>query len=364
MRSIRQTRSKAMRPPSLLSQCLAGFMSNDKAAAHCINVVPERDQSHLPSPAVEIVPSKIVHPYKYAGDNIEMHGMNIFKGKFSVVDIVGLSRSDIATPKGEGPLKCCESSLELINALKNEIRDGLLTFRSKRVLELGCGYGLPGIFSCLKGASTVHFQDPSAEIIRCRTIPNVLANLEQARDKQIHQQGSPLTPSWQQSPQDIHFYAGEWEELHTVLSVIQEEEVDSSPVVGLGFCDDDFLDGCSSQDGNNICHETSSRRSRKLSGSRAWERGNEASIGDGGGYDILLLNDIPYSANSLQNLYSLIKKCLRPPYGVMYLAARKNYIGSSSAVRQLRVLVDEEGAFGAHLAAEPPEREIWKFFSK
>lgn len=78
----------------------------------------------------------------------------------------------------------------------------------------------------------------------------------------------------------------------------------------------------------------------------------------------MLVNEIPYSASSLQNLYSLIKKCLRPPYGVIYLTAKKNYIGSSSAVRQLRALVDEEGAFGVHLVAEPPEREIWKFFSK
>ncbi|EMS67427.1 hypothetical protein TRIUR3_02638 [Triticum urartu] len=202
-------------------------------------------------------------------------------------------RSDLATPKGEGPLKCCESSLELVNVLKNEIRDGLLTFRSKWVLELGCRYGLPGIFSCLKGASTVHFQDPSAGIIRCRTIPNVLANLEQTRDNQSHQQGSPLAPSWQQLSQDIHFYAGEWDELHTVLSVIQEDE------------------------------------GRLFLGMRC-----------------------------------PIKACLRPPYGVMYLTAKKNYIGSSSAVRQLRALVDEEGAFGVHLVAEPPEREIWKFFSK
>jgi hypothetical protein len=57
-------------------------------------------------------------------------------------------------------------------------------------------------------------------------------------------------------------------------------------------------------------------------------------------------------------------QCLRPPYGVLYLAARKNYIGTSSAVRQLRALVDEEGIFGVHLVSEPPEREIWKFFFK
>jgi hypothetical protein len=94
---------QAMRSPSILSQCLAGFLSHEKAAAHCVNVVPERE-SHPPSPAVEIVPSKNVHPYKYAGENIEMHGMNIFKGKVSVVDIVGLSGSEVITPKGEG--KC------------------------------------------------------------------------------------------------------------------------------------------------------------------------------------------------------------------------------------------------------------------
>ncbi|WVZ65540.1 hypothetical protein U9M48_014886 [Paspalum notatum var. saurae] len=351
-----------MRSPSLLSQCLSGLLSHDRTAAHCVNIVPEREP-HLPSPAVEVVPAKNVHPYKYAGENIELHGMNIFKGKFSVVDIVGLSKSDIVTSKCEGPLKCWESSIDLVIVLKDEIRDGLLTFRSKRVLELGCGYGLPGIFACLKGASTVHFQDPSAETVRCKTIPNVLANLEQAQDKQNHHQGSPLTPSRQQLPQDIHFYAGEWGELHTVLSIIQEQDVDASSGIALEFCEDDLLDGCNSQDGNNICHETSSRRSRKLSSSRAWERGNEMSTGEGG-YDIVLVNEIPYSANSLQNLYSLIKKCLRPPYGVMYLAARKNYIGSSSAIRQLRAFVDEEGTFGVHLISEPPEREIWKFFFK
>ena len=143
--------------------------------------------------------------------------------------------------------------------------------------------------------------------MRCKTIPNVLANLEQAQEKQNHHQGSPLTPSRQQVPQDIHFYAGEWEELHTVLSIIQEEDVDASSGIGLGFCEDDVLDEYNSQDGNNICHDTSSRRSRKLSSSRAWERGNETSTGDGG-YDIVLVNEIPYSASSLQNLYSLIKK--------------------------------------------------------
>ncbi|TVU08959.1 hypothetical protein EJB05_42387 [Eragrostis curvula] len=340
-----------MRSPSLLSQCLAGLLSHDKPAAHCVNIVPEREP-HLSSPAVEIVPSKKVHPYKYAGENIEMQGMNIFKGKISVVDMVGLSKSDIVTSKGEGSSKCWESSIDLVNVLKDEIRDGLLTFRSKQVLELGCGYGLPGILACLKGATTVHFQDPSAETIRCKTIPNVLANLEQAQDKQNHHQGSPLTPS-RQLPQDIHFYAGEWEELHTVLSVIQEDDVDASSGVGLGFCEDDLLDECNSQDGNNICLETSSRRSRKLSGSRAWERGHETSTGDGG-YDIVLVNEIPYSASSLQNLYSLIKKCGSYEHWWMKkvhlactssLSHLRRRSGNSSSNRSAQLVTEKRGSF-------------------
>jgi hypothetical protein len=76
--------------------------------------------------------------------------------------------------------------------------------------------------------------------------------------------------------------------------------------------------------------------------------------------------DLLYSPKLLLTYRILLffSQCLRPPYGVLYLAARKNYIGSSSAVRQLRALVDEEGTFGVHLVSEPPEREIWKFFFK
>ena len=159
----------------------------------------------------------------------------------------------------------------------------------------------------------MHFQDPNAETIRCTTIPNVLANLEQARDKQSRQPESPLTPSRQQLAPDVHFYAGEWEELHTVLSVVQIDASDLPSGINLSFSEEDFLDACSSQDGS-IGHEASSRRSRKLSGSRAWERANETDSGDGG-YDIILLADIPYSVSSLRKLYSLITKvcCLLSP---------------------------------------------------
>lgn len=145
-------------------------------------------------------------------------------------------------------------------------------------------------------------------MIRCTTIPNVLMNLELARDRQSRQPESPLTPSRQQLAPEVHFYAGDWEELHTVLSVVQKDSFEPVPVMSLSFSEEDFMDACSSQDGSVVGHDSSSRRrSRKLSGSRAWERASETDPGDCG-YDIILITEIPYSVSSLRKLYSLITK--------------------------------------------------------
>ena len=160
-----------------------------------------------------------------------------------------------------------------------------------------------------QGASSVHFQDLNAETIRCTTIPNVLANLDQARDSQSRQQESPLTPSRQTVSASVRFYAGEWEELPTVLSVIRTDAIEPA-AMSLSFSEEDFNDGCSSQDGSVTGQQQDffSRRSRKLSGSRAWERANESDQGGECGYDVILMTEIPYSVTSLKKLYSLIKK--------------------------------------------------------
>ncbi|CAI0397093.1 unnamed protein product [Linum tenue] len=352
-----------MRAPSLLAQCWPGLVPHDRGS-QSISWVSERDV-HLSSPAVEIVPAKAHHTDKFAVGNDE-HGESIFKGRISVADIIGFTGSDTISSKPDGSMKFCDSSIDLVNVLKNEIRDGQLSFRGKRVLELNCNYGLPGIFACLKGAATVHFQDSSAETVRCSTIPNVLANLEQARDRQARQPDSPLTPSRHSLSPAVHFYAGDWEELPSVLSVLRSETSEAATTTGmmnLSFSEEDFNDGCSSQDGSVVAPE-SARRSRKLSGSRAWERANESDSGEGG-YDVILMTDVQYSVTPLKKQYVLIKKCLRPPYGVMYLATKRNYHGGySNGARQLRGLVDEEGLFGAHLVKEAADRDIWKFFLK
>uniref|UniRef100_A0ACD5UC45 Uncharacterized protein n=2 Tax=Avena sativa TaxID=4498 RepID=A0ACD5UC45_AVESA len=344
-----------MKAPSLLVQCFPGLVPSK--ASSCVPVVTEKDL-HLPSPAVEIIPSKSAHPYKYAGEKVDVQGLDVFKGKVSVADMIAFSPSEVASTKHDGSLKYWESSITLVNIVKNEIRDGQLSFRGKRVLELGCGSGLAGIFACLKGASIVHFQDTNAETIRCRTMPNVLANLEQARDRQNRPSESPVTPSRQLLAPVVHFYAGEWDELPTILSVVPT----TAPPTNLSFSEDDFMDGSSSYDGSSIVGQDP-RRSRKLSGSRAWERATETDPADGG-YDVILIPEIPNAVNSLRKIYALVTKCLRPPYGVLYVASKKNFVGSNSSARQLRALMEEEGVLGGHFLTELSDREIWKFFFK
>ncbi|XP_076917505.1 uncharacterized protein LOC143577601 [Bidens hawaiensis] len=336
-----------MRAPSLFTQCLPGLVPHDRV--NSMSVALDKD-THLCSPAVEIIPAKMGYYWQ---------GVNDFKGRVSVSNIIG---SELTSSKPDASLKSWDSSLDLVNILKHEIKDGQLSFRGKRVLELSCSYGVAGIFACLKGASTVHFQDLNAETVRCATIPNVMVNLEQARERQIQQPESPLTPSRQILSPAVHFYAGDWEELSGVLSVVKNNVLEVSPTRNLSFSEDDFIDAYSSHDGSINGQQTPSRKSTRLSGSRVWESANYTDIGEG--YDVILMTVIPHSTTSLKKLYALIKKCLKPPYGVLFVATRKHYVGFNSAARQLKSLADEEGIFGAHLIKVTTDTEIWKFFLK
>ncbi|KAJ1406589.1 S-adenosyl-L-methionine-dependent methyltransferase [Sesbania bispinosa] len=63
----------------------------------------------------------------------------------------------------------------------------------------------------------------------------------------------------------------------------------------------------------------------------------------GAGYDFILMAETVYSINSLQNLYNLIKKCLRHPDGVVYMAAKKYYFGVGGGSRRFLSVVEKDG---------------------
>ncbi|XP_047317272.1 histidine protein methyltransferase 1 homolog [Impatiens glandulifera] len=157
-----------------------------------------------PPPCVEVNHSEVSSSVKYTVEEVDFDGLTLLKGRVSTQEVLQLTNSDLIPGKYEGGLKLWEGSLDLVRTLKKEVQDGKLSVKGKRVLELGCGHGLPGIFTCLEGASVVHFQDFNAEVLRCLTIPNVKANLDHHnRKKEVEA--------------EIRYFAGDWGEVDQIL---------------------------------------------------------------------------------------------------------------------------------------------------
>jgi SAM-dependent methyltransferase len=80
-------------------------------------------------------------------------------------------KSDLISGVYEGGFKTWECSLDLVNMINT------LNLSGKRVIELGCGSGLPGI-SCIKRGANVDFQDYNHKVLKNVTVPNILINTD------------------------------------------------------------------------------------------------------------------------------------------------------------------------------------------
>ncbi|XP_010527454.1 PREDICTED: histidine protein methyltransferase 1 homolog [Tarenaya hassleriana] len=264
----------------------------------------------LPPPPVEVLSSEHVSSsVKFAVEKVAIGELTLLKGRVNTKDVFGLPNSDLVPGVYEGGLKLWEGSIDLVKILEKEVHNGNLPFSGKRVLELGCGHGLPGIYSCLKNADAVHFQDFNAEVLRCLTIPNLNANLSE-KSASASTSGSS----------EVRFFSGDWSAVHQLLPHINDGE-------------------------NNI-------------------NGGKAS-----GYDIILMAETIYSISGQQSLYGLIKKCLACPNGVVYMAAKKYYFGVGGGTRQFLSMIERDGVLASTLVSEITDgssnvREVWKLSYK
>ncbi|KAJ3761580.1 hypothetical protein EV360DRAFT_37484 [Lentinula raphanica] len=91
--------------------------------------------------------------------------------------------SDLVPGVYEGGLKTWECSLDLVNYLNSSLKDEDIA--SKRILELGCGTGVPSLYLLQRIFSrpppdptsrktTIHFQDYNTSVLELVTFPNVL----------------------------------------------------------------------------------------------------------------------------------------------------------------------------------------------
>ncbi|XP_038722361.1 histidine protein methyltransferase 1 homolog [Tripterygium wilfordii] len=270
-----------------------------------------------PPPCIEVLSSEVSSSVKYTVEPVNLGELTLLKGRVSTKEVFALPNSDLVPGVYEGGLKLWEGSLDLVKVLHKEVQLGNLSFSGKRVLELGCGHGLPGIFACLAGAAAIHFQDFNAEVLRCLTIPNLNANLSEeflpfVTDKTNYDSGS-----------EVHFFAGDWSQMHQFLPHRHDE-------------------------GSLNCSSEQSPIA---------------------GYDIILMAETIYSISAQQSLYGLIKKCLSHPHGVLYMAAKKHYFGVGGGTRQFLSMVEKDGFMAASLVTEVTDgssnvREVWKLSPK
>ena len=88
-------------------------------------------------------------------------------------------KSDLVKNVYEGGLKIWECSIDLVQYLKN---NQISLNKSLKVLELGCGAALPGLY-CLNKVNEVHFQDYNNEVIEHITIPNAALNTSETKTR-------------------------------------------------------------------------------------------------------------------------------------------------------------------------------------
>ena len=98
-------------------------------------------------------------------------------GLTPLLELSNSCHSDLIPGVYEGGLKVWECAFDLVEYLA----ESGINFSVMRVLELGCGAGLPAIFALIKGAREVHFQDYNPEVIDHVTIPSVLLNMPESK---------------------------------------------------------------------------------------------------------------------------------------------------------------------------------------
>lgn len=181
----------------------------------------------------------------------------------------------------EGGFKIWECSVDLVEYLL----ESRMSFHENLVMELGCGAGLPGIYALLQGAE-VHFQDFNDDVIEYVTIPNVLANLAQ-QQKQCESETASfdlLTTA----RKCCRFFSGDW---GSVVDFINPGQVSEMM------------------------------------------------------YDVILTSETIYAVESHAKLYNVIKRHLKKPNGIAYVAAKTHYFGVGGGTRSFEKLVKMDGVF-------------------
>ena len=244
--------------------------------------------------------------------------------------------SDLIPGVYEGGLKLWECALDLVQFLA----ESNLDFSRMRVLELGCGLGLPGIYTAMQGARSVDFQDYNAEVLKRVTIPNVILNV----GSKIRNSKDPTTKNGPEIGNGNDTTKGR-------LRIGNENAIKSGPEnLSGGHAEASFR--IENETGNNaevIEHQFDTKNQsgtdeifRFYSGD--WS-GLVPALEPVEGYDLILTSETIYSLASQPKLLSILKQLSAARSGVVYVAAKTFYFGVGGGVASFCQLLEEDGTF-------------------
>ncbi|XP_034472981.1 histidine protein methyltransferase 1 homolog isoform X2 [Drosophila innubila] len=123
------------------------------------------------------------------------------------------THSDLIAGVYEGGAKVWECTDDLLSYLSKTFDE--THWKNKRVLDLGCGSGLLGIYA-LKSGAKVDFQDYNKDVLEKITMPNVLLNYKEelADDEKIK-----LLET------DSNFYAGDWSHFTELTKDLEKYDI-------------------------------------------------------------------------------------------------------------------------------------------
>lgn len=239
--------------------------------------------------------------------NAGVNGTSDGMGLKSLLTLSDSQHSDLIPGVYEGGLKLWECALDLVHFLS----ESNLNFHGMKILELGCGIGLPGIYSAIRGARAMHFQDYNPEVLNYVTIPSVILNT-----------GSEIRHE-------------------SRLSTGNETRggINTGNVTNLA--DVQSKNGTGSRNENGI-EEIFKFYSGDWSGlASALERVDR--------YDLILTSETIYSLESQPKLLSVLKELSTEDTGVVYVAAKTFYFGVGGGVDSFCRLVEGDGTFSVCL---------------
>lgn len=196
----------------------------------------------------------------------------------SLLQVSESQHSDLIPGVYEGGLKVWECTFDVIQYFE----ESNFNFLGLKVLELGCGVGLPAIYALIKGASQVCFQDYNAEVINYVTIPSVLKNLSTK-----HENEAKGMADCDSEHTRCRFYSGDWG--------------DFTQLVTSGSCDPN--------------------------------------------YDVIITSETIYSERSQPKLLSTMKRLLNPKTGIVFVAAKSYYFGVGGSTAIFEELVKKDSYF-------------------